>query len=247
MENDLKYNYFLGAKSSRIAAFFLDHFIASFCIAMVFLFFIEIEKGGELDESDFNLFIGIIFTMIICYFGKDFYKGISLGKWMFGLMVRDERNPAKVPSFLRLFLRNLLIVIWPIELILLFTNDGKRLGDKVAKTIVIENSNGARRGARLLTIGLIFLLLLTGLFFSMKNSEAYETAIREIEKNEEVLLESGRINGYGYFPIGGINVSNGIGNADFEIKVYGDKKNLGVSVRLKKERGGEWELVELKY
>lgn len=246
MKSELRYHT-LAARRSRIAAFFLDHFLASFSIAMIVLYFIELENEGELSGYYFNLLIGILSAFIFLYFGKDFFRGISFGKWMFGLMVRDEKDSNQVPSFSRLFLRNLFIIIWPVEFIMLLINDGKRLGDKIAKTIVIENPNRASRRDRFLVIVTLFLVVLTLLLFLIKNSEAYEVAIQEIEQNEEILIASGGINGYGYFPTGGIGISNGEGNADFNIKVYGNENNLSVFVQLIKERGGEWELIEMKF
>ena len=74
------------------------------------------------------------------YFLKDAIKGISIGKWIMGIMVRDAVNVDNIPSIGRLFLRNLLVIIWPIEFFILATNDEKkRLGDKIAKTTVVKN------------------------------------------------------------------------------------------------------------
>ena len=56
-----------------------------------------------------------------------------------GIMVRDENNQNEIPSIGRLFLRNLFIIIWPVEDIVLATSDQKkRPGDNVAKTVVVK-------------------------------------------------------------------------------------------------------------
>ena len=79
----------------------------------------------------------------------------------------------------------------------------------------------------------------------MKDSEAYKIAIKEIERNPEIVTESGGITGYGMMPGGNISISNGVGQAQLEIKVLGNEKDLNVRVYLSKEAGGEWELKEI--
>ena len=80
---------------------------------------------------------------------------------------------------------------------------------------------------------------------AMKNSDAYKVAITEIEKNEEILSETGGITGYGMMPTGNVSISNGNGQAQLEIKVLGNEKDLNVGVYLTKEPNGEWKLIEL--
>ena len=59
-----------------------------------------------------------------------------------GIMVRDEKNRNDIPTFGRLLLRNVFIIIWPIEFIVLALSDNKkRIGDIVAKTLVLKNPN----------------------------------------------------------------------------------------------------------
>jgi hypothetical protein len=167
-----------------------------------------------------------------------------------GIMVRDASNHDEVPSFGRLFLRNLFVIIWPVEFIVLASSpERKRLGDKTAKTVVVENPNKPAKLPRILAligVGVAFFtftFLLAGT--AIKNSEAYKVAVQEIEQNQEVLDETGGIKGYGMIPTGNMTISNGNGKAQLEIKVLGNEKNLNVSAFLVKEPGGEWELMEL--
>ena len=46
-------------------------------------------------------------------------------------------------------------------------------------------------------------------------------------------------------PTGSVNISNGYGEAQLEIKVIGNEKNLNVGVYLTKETNGNWKLIEL--
>jgi len=251
MNGNLEKEYILSSRKRRIAAFLIDHFAFTFLIVgIVFL-----SLGTDfMDENNFNnLTTKMLPTMIIgflLYFAKDSIKGISPGKWIIGIMVRDENNLTEVPSFGRLFIRNLFLIIWPIEFIVLASSkEKKRLGDKSAKAIVVKNPNTPTKLPRILALAAVgiafftFIVLFAG--SAMKNSDAYKVAITEIEKNEEILSETGGIKGYGMMPTGNVNISNGNGQAQLEIKVLGNKMDLNVGVYLIKEPHGEWKLIEL--
>lgn len=251
MTENLENNYILSSRKRRIAAFMIDHFTMTFLIVSI----VFLSLGADfMDENNFsNLTTKMLPTMIIgflIYFAKDAIKGISVGKWIMGIMIRDENKPNEVPSFGRLFIRNLFIIIWPIEFIVLATNENKkRLGDKTAKTIVVKNPNKPTKLPRILALVGVVIAFFTFTFLfvgsAMKNSDAYKVAIIEIEKNEEILSETGGITGYGMMPTGNINISNGNGQAQLEIKVLGNEKDLDVGVYLTKEPNGEWKLIEL--
>jgi uncharacterized RDD family membrane protein YckC len=240
------------SRKRRIAAFLIDHFIMTFL--MVSIVFIALGPNFMDENNPSKMMTTMMFVMIpgfILYFAKDSLKGISAGKWIMGIMVRDEYNQNEIPSFGRLFLRNLFIIIWPVEFIALATNDQKkRLGDKVAKTIVVKNPNKPTKLPRILAlIGVgvtffVFVFLFAG--SAMKNSDAYKVATKEIEQNKEIIAETGGIKGYGMIPTGNVSISNGQGQAQLEIKVLGYTKDLNVSVYLEKEPNGQWKLIEME-
>jgi len=241
----------LSSRKRRIAAFLIDHFTMTFLIvAIVFM-----SLGTDfMNETNFSNMMGkMLPTMLIgflLYFAKDSIKGISPGKWIMGIMVRDENEPTQIPSFGRLFIRNLFVIIWPIEFIVLASSqEKKRLGDKTAKTIVVKNSNKPTKTPRILALTGIGIAYFAFLFLfigsAMKNSDAYKVAISEIEKNEEIISEIGGIKDYGMMPTGSINTTNGYGEAQLNIKVIGNEKDLNVGVYLTKEPNGEWKLIEL--
>ena len=251
MNENLEKEYILSSRKRRIAAFLIDHFTFTFLIVgIVFL-----SLGTDfMDENNFNnLTTKMLPTMLIgflIYFAKDSIKGISPGKWVMGIMVRDENNPTEVPSIGRMFIRNLFLIIWPIEFIVLASSqEKKRLGDKTTKVMVVKNPNRPTKLPRILAlfgIGIAFFtftFLFTG--SAMKNSDAYKVAILEIEQNEEIITESGGIKDYGMMPTGSINISNGYGEAQLEIKVIGNEKDMNVGVYLTKPPNGEWKLIEL--
>ena len=244
-------NLIKSSRKRRIAAFLIDHFLISFLIvALIYLLFEDDLSKGDKSEK-FLLTISIVMTIgFLIYFAKDSYKGMSLGKWIMGIMVRDVNNPEQIPHFGRLFLRNVFIVIWPIEFVVLALSDQKRrLGDIAAKTIVVRNPDDSNKNFRVIALIGIGLLFSIFLFFiivgSMKKSDAYKTAIVEIENNQQLKNEIGEITDYGMFPTGSINYVDGYGEAELEINVIGTKETKSVYVYLIKEIDKEWKLVEM--
>lgn len=61
----------------------------------------------------------------------------SLGKLLFGLKVIDMQSQAKV-SYKQLILRNITLPIMQVECVVVLILRGKRLGDMVAKTKVVD-------------------------------------------------------------------------------------------------------------
>lgn len=240
------------SRKRRIGAFLIDQFIITFLIVMIFfLFFGEDLINGDNPEQIIPILLFILIPGFILYFGKDSYQGISLGKWIMGIMVRDDESTNEVPSFSRLFLRNLFLIIWPIEFIILATNEQKkRLGDKVVKTVVLRNPIKSSKASRIVALISVVMLFFVFVFFtvgsSIKKSDAYKTAIEEIEKNEQLKTEIGSIINYGMIPSGNIKTENGYGQALLEIKVIGKKGTIPVTVYLEKEQSGKWQLIEMQ-
>ena len=240
----------VSSRKRRIVAFILDHFIFTFLIVSLIFVFLgqsyldNIHSGKTL----FIILLGIIFGFGI-YFSKDSFRGISPGKWIMGIMVRDEKNRNEIPSFGRLLMRNVFIIIWPIEFIVLALSDNKqRIGDILAKTKVLKNPNKPEKLPRVISlvgVGIIFFIFLFAFIGNtLKNSEAYKLAIQEIEKSPEIKKETGGIVGYGFMPTGNINVSGDEGEAQLEITVKGKSKDIDVNTYLE-SKNGKWKLIEL--
>lgn len=250
-EQTTESTFLKSSRKRRILAFMIDHFIMSLLI--VSSIFISLGPNFMDENNPAKMVTTMLFVMIpglVLYFAKDSFKGISPGKWITAIMVRDDNNQNEIPSFGRLYLRNLFLIIWPIEFIVLATSDQKkRLGDKLTNSVVVKNPNKPTQLRRLLAlvgIGLVyfgFVFVFAGT--AMKNSDAYKVAITEIEKNDQITTETGGIKGYGMLPTGNVSISNGQGQAQLEITVLGNTKDLNVSVYLEKEPNGEWKLIEM--
>lgn len=116
----------------RFLAFIIDHIIYSLILVIPFNLLVPFENF----HSAFPVIMIIAF---IAYAFKDIIGGRSIGKRMLGLYVRNYEDLEKIPNLFSLMARNLLIFIWPIEYFVLITDkDGRRIGDKIAKTQVVE-------------------------------------------------------------------------------------------------------------
>lgn len=245
-------NIALASRKRRIVAYLIDHLVMSvLAVGIIFLLlgpdFINNDNIAQIGQHVFS----VMFITLLIYMAKDCIDGVSIGKWVMGIRVRDEKNASEIPSIGRLFLRNISVIIWPVEfLILISSTDKKRLGDKFANTIVVKNLNKPSKTKRI--IPLVAVVICCFIFFVfflssvMKNSDAYKVAIHEIEQNDAILSEVGKISGYGMMPMGNINISNGYGTAQLTIEVQGTKKNITVFTHLTKEPNGEWKMQEMR-
>jgi len=240
------------SRKRRIVAFLTDHIVLTFLGASVVFLILGPDFIDKINIDHFrNILILVLLPVFLIYFCKDFINGISLGRWIMGIMVRDEDNSKEVPSKTRLFVRNLFLLIWPVELLaLIFNKNKQRFGDNFAKTIVVKNPDKAKKSSRVIALGVIFIVcvgfttLFTGI--TLKSSEAYKTAIIEIENNADILKETGGIKGYGSFPKGNINITNDYGQAMLEIEVIGNSKDLDIRVFLEKEPNGLWKVTDMR-
>jgi hypothetical protein len=86
------------------------------------------------------------------------------------------------------------------------------------------------------------LLLIAGI----KNSDSYQAAITYIESSYEIRSIVGDITEL-KFRQGSISTYTGGGNAEFTIRVIGERGSLNVRVILEKNLGNDWEITEMWY
>ncbi len=240
----------ISSRRRRIFAFMIDHIIMSFLAGMVCLF----AMGKHWDLADtgrmMSSMLPAMLLVFVVYFMKDSVRGMSPGRYVFGIAVRDYAEPNRCPSILRLALRNLLMVIWLIEFfVFLFSKQKRRLGDHLTKTAVIRRKDipVGKRTLAFFTLLLVFGLLFVGSISAIiKNSSAYEQAIAHVEASSEVKEEVGDIVGYGSFPSGSVQVQNQYGYAQIKIKVNGTEGTIPVVVSMQKEPDTKWELKSLE-
>ena len=129
---------------ARLASMVLDHFFMTI-IAMIFFLPIIISNISETmkishSQEVFNLMNGpmmyISFFGFALYFCKDIINGRSIAKRIIKLQVVDNKT-GQVATPLQSLVRNILCVLWPIEVIIAMTNTTRRLGDRVAGTKLV--------------------------------------------------------------------------------------------------------------
>lgn len=110
-------------KWKRMLAFFIDTMIAG-CIFSSFVLPVLFEY--------YHL---LLIAFVLIYLLKDIMKGQSIGKRIAKIKVVNQSGDT--PKFSSLIIRNITLVIWPVEAILVLF--GKpRLGDRLAKTMVVD-------------------------------------------------------------------------------------------------------------
>lgn len=134
----------------RMVAFWIDWFAFVLLVMVIFLPLSLISKDSYGSSETPPIVLLVIYIVLIIagpvtFMLRDFiFKGRSVGKRALGLVVCDRYTNALATPIQRV-LRNLLLMIWPIDgIILLIT--GSSIGDRIAKTIVlpkeyVQNSN----------------------------------------------------------------------------------------------------------
>jgi uncharacterized RDD family membrane protein YckC len=125
----------------RLGSMLIDHIIMTLIAAglgiplMILNFFVL-----RYFEMDLKWIFGIF--IFVLYFNKDFFNGKSIAKRLTGLIVM-KNNDNEVASSLQCFVRNLTIIIWPIEVLISLFSRHRRLGDFIAGTrIELSNKEG---------------------------------------------------------------------------------------------------------
>jgi uncharacterized RDD family membrane protein YckC len=249
MENEIT----IASRKSRIFAFIIDYAILNFvALALIALIIIAGEK--ENDALMFSSSFGGFILLFLIFGFKDTFKGQSIGKRLIGIAVRKQENQNETPSVLKLFLRNLTHVLGWIEFIVLAVDkDKQRLGDKLAKTVVVKTKEMSVLKKTILIISAIVLsiavMVVPFVSFVMffKNSEAYKVSEEYILQDETIIRETGGIEGFGFLPSGSINATNVSGDATLTIKVIGKEKDIYVGLYLTKEPKEDWYIQEVEY
>lgn len=139
LKNDEKIN-----TGTRYVSMILDHLFMTIIAFVLFvpqmfsLFIESFHPGHAQPEADLLndgfAYLGIAGFAI--YFCKDSINGQSIAKRILRLQVIDNAT-GKVAGPLRCFIRNITILVWPVEAIIALTDPGRRLGDRLAGTKLV--------------------------------------------------------------------------------------------------------------
>jgi uncharacterized RDD family membrane protein YckC len=131
-------------RGKRLGSALTDHFIMTM-VAMLFAApeiiyqFTHLQPTAETNLYSFATnnwyayFLNIGFAL---YFCKDCIRGQSPAKFIFKFQVVNNET-GEIAGPFRCLIRDVFILLWPIEAVILLINPSRRLGDRVAGTKVI--------------------------------------------------------------------------------------------------------------
>ena len=239
------------SRIKRLVAFYIDYMVL--CFFIMFLVFVLL--GISFDNPEYSIQREkakiVVFMCFLIFPFKDVLQGMSLGRMLLGIAVRDKDHPQNIPSTWRMVLRNLFLLIWPIEMIVLLVSKKRmRVGDKIARTVVV---NAPRPVGKPMIIAIVltmvlFLFLGTGLFVIQmsKNTQVYKISIDYLKHAPSVHEETGDFVSVGFFVVSSSYLKNGKAEGECSIKVIGTKKSVRYIVTLRKEPDSDWQVIDCK-
>ena len=103
----------------------------------------------------------------------------------------------------------------------------------------------------LVVLGLIAALVVGGIvgavFYGINNSEAAGVAKEFLKTNEKLKQDVGQVKDFGSFITGNVNITNGDGNAQLNLKVIGERKTVNATVELVFRSGHQWRVTAASY
>lgn len=154
----------------RLIAFLIDLLLIAIIVNM-FFFATQTVKSQLLVQ----FLSAMMVTMLLC---KDCINGKSAGKRIMKIEIANEKEGEQV-SAVSCIVRNIFVVLWIIEILVLFISKEKRIGDYVAKTKVVSNSKVEKIKIdknTLLTVLLCFCIIFLFMFlvFNIFSSSSFE-------------------------------------------------------------------------
>ncbi len=128
-------NSIIKALPNRILSAIIDQI--TLVVVSLIIFSIS-EKLASTPQEINRIEVNTAIVLFSIFLNKDIYFGKSIGKHFTGLRVVSARtgNPA---SPIQCALRNLFVLLWPLEALFLFLSPKRRIGDFVAGTKVQES------------------------------------------------------------------------------------------------------------
>lgn len=100
-------------------------------------------------------------------------------------------------------------------------------------------------------LGLLVVVVAGGIvgvaFYSIGNSEAANVSRAFLRENEKLKQDIGEVKDFGRWVTGNINVNNGDGRAELNLKVIGERKEVNATVELAFRSGSQWRVTAASY
>ena len=102
-----------------------------------------------------------------------------------------------------------------------------------------------------IVLGLVVVLVAGGImgavFYGINNSDAANVAKEFLRNSEKLKQDIGAVKDFGSFMTGNINISNGDGTAQLNLKVIGERKTVNATVELIFRSGHPWRVTSASY
>lgn len=122
---------------NRLWSMLLDHVLTTVILLAPILPFIFLQQSRMQGEPLNAGFQFAFLTLLLLYFLKVSFNGRSLAKRITRLQVVDNRT-GEAATPIKCFVRNLPLMIWPVEVLVTFFSPQRRLGDLLAGTRVVN-------------------------------------------------------------------------------------------------------------
>jgi uncharacterized RDD family membrane protein YckC len=234
----------LASDQNRAIAFIID--LVIYCsITIISLFFSNPEDIIS-DSFYFNSFtyIVIVFTSLMFLY-KDSFNGMSFGKWIVGIQVKDSVTSLP-PSIHQLALRNLFLLILPIEIIVaVFDSKRQRIIDLQLNTIVVKSNMKRYFTIKFFSSIAVGVLILTFLIYSLINaiqySKPYKLAKEHIMLNKDIEKSIGELVDIEMID-GDVNIDDLDMEANFEIRLIGEIKDTTIFIWVSHDQEDNWKI-----
>lgn len=132
-------NSFIKVLPGRILSAVIDQISLGALLAILLI-------GGEVVSTPENMETTELYRAMILFsflLNKDMFFGQSIGKHFVGLRVLHSRS-GKAAGPIRCLVRNLFLLLWPIEVLFLLLSPKRRIGDIIAGTKVEPSTETQR-------------------------------------------------------------------------------------------------------
>lgn len=121
----------------RLAAFVVDALLMALLLIIpgTVISYVAAQFGGSSKVVSLVWWVALA-ILLLGILLRDGRHGRSLGKRLFGLKI--ETPNGKPCGYLRSLVRNSTLLLLPIELMFVLNRNSPRLGDRLAKTVVVE-------------------------------------------------------------------------------------------------------------
>lgn len=177
----------------RLASMLVDHFAMTFVMMFIVMpgFAISMFDAFNLDHDPSSFgFEGMSFLFAFgfsAYFNKDIFNGRSPAKRILKMQVIDNKT-GHAANPIKCLVRNLTIVLWPLEVIFVLFDPKRRLGDKIAGTRIdyVENPEKTKMDWSKFTLALLIAVgfsVLISLPFTLLSSKWKTDKVAYIEQS----------------------------------------------------------------